>query len=162
MQLSVLQDPESQTRHGSEKPYWSRSLEGLGTWVDQAWRVSCYLCIPTYCLVDRFTAWRATERFFAEFFNFLFDNIFGGQQRGFSPSSSISSSITHQRVILFFHSLFPYSCALLLLLVVHAYALEQFYWFIALHLLLFRTQISQSKSNLAVIFNWGSKQALVF
>ena len=28
---SLLRDPESKTRHGSEKPCWSRSLEGLGT-----------------------------------------------------------------------------------------------------------------------------------
>ena len=30
MQLGVLRDPKSYTRHGFEKPYWSRSLEGLG------------------------------------------------------------------------------------------------------------------------------------
>ena len=30
MQSGVLQDPESKTRHDSEKPCWSRSLEGLG------------------------------------------------------------------------------------------------------------------------------------
>ena len=35
-----------------------RSLVGVGAWraqvhwVNQAWRVSCYSCIPTYCLVD--------------------------------------------------------------------------------------------------------------
>ena len=31
MQSGVLQDSECKTRHGSKKPYWSRSLEGLGT-----------------------------------------------------------------------------------------------------------------------------------
>ena len=36
-------------------------------------------------------------------------------------SSSISSSITHHGVILCLHSLFPYSCSLLLLFVVHVY-----------------------------------------
>ena len=30
MQSGVLRDPKSQTRHGFEKPCWSRSLEGLG------------------------------------------------------------------------------------------------------------------------------------
>ena len=36
----------------------SRSLVGVGAWraqvhwVDQAWKVSCYSCIPTDCLVD--------------------------------------------------------------------------------------------------------------
>ena len=33
---------------------------------------------------------------------------------------------------------------------------------IALHLLLFQTQINQSKSNLAIIFNWRFKQTLGF
>ena len=31
MQSGVLRDPESQTRHSSKKPCWSRSLEDLGT-----------------------------------------------------------------------------------------------------------------------------------
>ena len=31
--------------------------------------------IQLYYLVDQFTAWRAAERFFAEFFGFLFDNM---------------------------------------------------------------------------------------
>ena len=31
MQSDLLRDPESETRHGSKKPCWSRSLEGLGT-----------------------------------------------------------------------------------------------------------------------------------
>ena len=30
--------------------------------------------IQLYYLVDQFTAWRAAERFFAEFFDFIFDN----------------------------------------------------------------------------------------
>ena len=96
-----------------------RSFVGVGAqraqehWVDQAWRVSCYSCISTYCLVDRFTAWR----FFAEFFGFLFDNT--------------------SACYLMFASLFPYSCALLLLFVVHVYVLEQ-YQLIVLHLLLFQ------------------------
>ena len=30
MQLGILRDPESLTKHGFEKPCWSRSLEGLG------------------------------------------------------------------------------------------------------------------------------------
>ena len=28
---SLLRDPESYIKHGSKKPCWSRSLEGLGT-----------------------------------------------------------------------------------------------------------------------------------
>ena len=30
--------------------------------------------LQLYSLVDRFTAWRGAESFFAEFFSFLFDN----------------------------------------------------------------------------------------
>ena len=88
-----------------------RSLVGVGAWraqvhwVDQAWRVSCYSCISTYCLV--------------------IDLLLGGWWRGFSPNSSVSSSIIHCDVILCLHSLFPYSRALLLLFVIHVYALEQ-------------------------------------
>ena len=48
-------------------------------------------------------AWKVAERFFAEFFNFLFDNT--------------------SACYLVFASLFPYSYALLLLFVVHVYAL---------------------------------------
>ena len=40
----------------------ARSLEGLDS------------CILTNFLVDHFTAWRAVERFFSEFFGFLFNN----------------------------------------------------------------------------------------
>ena len=42
--------------------------------VDQALRVYCYSCIPTNFLADHFVALRVAERFFAEFFGFLFDN----------------------------------------------------------------------------------------
>ena len=54
--------------------------------------------------MDRFIAWRAAERFYAKYFDFLFDNT--------SPC------------YLVFASLFPYSCALLLLFLIHIYALE--------------------------------------
>ena len=37
---------------------------------------SFVICVlQLYSLVDRFTAWRGAERFFAEFFDFLFDNM---------------------------------------------------------------------------------------
>ena len=36
--------------------------------------VYCYSCISIDFLADHFTAWRAVERFFAEFFGFLFNN----------------------------------------------------------------------------------------
>ena len=67
-----------------------RSLVGVG-----AWRLRCIRlislggslanpCIPTNFLVDQLPP--------------------GGRQRGFTPSTSISSSITHQRVFLCLHS----------------------------------------------------------
>ena len=49
---------------------WRAQVHG----VDKAWRVFCYLCTPTHSSVDRFTAWKVTKKFFAEFFDFLFDN----------------------------------------------------------------------------------------
>ena len=36
--------------------------------------VNYYSCIPTDFLMDHFTTWRATKRFFTEFFGFLFEN----------------------------------------------------------------------------------------
>ena len=85
-----------------------------------------------------------------------------GSQKGFSPSSSISSSITHLGVILWLHL-----SSLTLVLYFYCFlfmCMHQSRSMIALYLLLFRTQISQSKSNLAVIlfYFFGSKQALVF
>ena len=32
------------------------------------------ICITTDCLVERFIAWKAAERFYVEYFGFLFDN----------------------------------------------------------------------------------------
>ena len=52
-----------------------KSLEGLGASGRLGWRFYCYSCILTNFIVDHFTGWRATERFFAEFFSFLFDNM---------------------------------------------------------------------------------------
>ena len=43
-------------------------------WVDQAWRIFCYLCIPTLFSNGLLTAWRAAERFLIENFCFLLDN----------------------------------------------------------------------------------------
>ena len=59
-------------------------------WVDQAWRVFCYSCIPIL------------------FFSGSFERLEGGGEV-FSPSSSVSSSITHADIIFVFASLFSYS-----------------------------------------------------
>ena len=68
----------------------ARNLESLGV----SGRLSleglyCYLFIPTDFLVDHLPL--------------------RGRQRGFSPSSSVSSSITRAGVILCLHLSFPYS-----------------------------------------------------
>ena len=49
---------------------WRAQVHG----VDYAWRVFYYSCSPTHSLVDWFTTWRVAERFFVEFFSFLFYN----------------------------------------------------------------------------------------
>ena len=65
---------ESPRRQGSEKLVGSRSLEGSSTWCKLSLEGLLLFVSSTYSLVDRFTAWRAVERFFAEFFGFLFNN----------------------------------------------------------------------------------------
>ena len=42
--------------------------------VNYVLRVFCYLCTPTLFPSESISTWRVTERFFAEFFSFLFDN----------------------------------------------------------------------------------------
>ena len=73
--------------------------------VDQAWKVFCYLCTPTLFSNRSILTWRVANRFFAKLLSFLFDNM--------------------PWCYLVVASLFPYSCALLLLFVIHIYALEQ-------------------------------------
>ena len=131
MQSGVLWDPESQTRHGSKKPCWSRSLEGLGT-LDRLGLEGLLLFVypsllssgSIYCLEG------------------------GGE-------------VFRRRVILWLH-LSSLTLVLYFYFLLFMFMHQSSYRFIALHLLLFRTQINQSKSNLAIIFNWGSKQSLVF
>ena len=74
-------------------------------WVNQAWRVFCYSCTPTLFSSGSISTWRVAERIFDEFFGFLFGNM--------SWCYFVVASF------------FPYSCTLLLLFVVHVYALEQ-------------------------------------
>ena len=107
--------------------------------VYQVWKVFCYSYTPTLFSSGLITTWRAAERFFAEFFDFLFDNT--------------------SWCYLVVASFFPYSCALLLLFVLHVYALVQFSVYCASFTLVLHLD-SQSKINLAVIFYQGSKQLL--
>ena len=108
---------------------------------DQAWRVFCYSCISTDCLVDRLSL--------------------GERRRGFSPSSSVSSSITHRRVILCLRSssllfyLSFYYCVIMIM--------GQSSLFVYLLALLYSAlSLSQSKINRVVTLIWGSKQLLCF
>ena len=87
------------------------------------------------------STWRVAEKFFVEFFGFLFDNTSWGY--------------------LVFASLFPFYLNFISI-VTYLLMAQSVNPVIALHLLLFRTQISQSKSNLAVILKLESKQARVF
>ena len=65
----------------SRSPLVTEAWRAQVHWIDQIWRVFCYSCTLTYSLVDRFRL--------------------GGSRRGFSLSSSISSSITRLGVILY-------------------------------------------------------------
>ena len=77
----------------------------------------------------------------------------GGRRRGFSLSFLISSWITRLGVILCLH---PSS------LIFDEYGLQQFYHLFACIYSYSVLSLSQSKSNRAITFNWGSKQALVY
>ena len=85
----------------------------------------------------------------------------GGRRRGFSPSSSFSFSITHQRVILYLHStsllfqLLFYCCDLMNMA-------QSSYIVCSLALLYSALSLSQNKINRAVILIWGSKHLLCF
>ena len=85
----------------------------------------------------------------------------GGRRRGFSPSSSFSFSITHQRVILYLHStsllfqLLFYCCDLMNMA-------QSSYIVCSLALLYSALSLSQNKINRALILIWGSKHLLCF
>ena len=108
---------------------------------NQAWSIFCYSCIPTDCLVDRLPL--------------------GGRRRGFSPSSSVSSLITHRRVILCLHSsslLFYLSFYCCVIMIMGQSSLFVY----PLALLYSALSLSQSKINRVVTLIWGSKQLLCF
>ena len=59
----------------------SRSLLVVGAWraqvhrEDLAWKVICYSCTPTIFTSGSISTWKVAERFFTEFFSFLFNNM---------------------------------------------------------------------------------------
>ena len=121
MQSCVLRDSKSQRRHGFVKSVGSRSLEDSSTLGRLGLKGLLLSCTPTLFSSGSIITWGAVERFFTEFFSFLFDNMYW--------------------CYLMFASLFPYSCALLLLFIVHVYELEQ-YQLLALIYSYFRTQFN--------------------
>ena len=131
MQSSVLRDPESQTRHGSEKSCWSRSLEGLGT-AGKLCLKGLLLTHVSQLIVQQidYHLERAAERFFTKFFGFLFDNT--------------------SACYLMFASLFPTLLPFILLLCYYEYGLVACL-FIRSHLLFSALSINQSKIYRAVI-----------
>ena len=92
--------------------------------------------------IGSISTWRVTERFFTEFFGFLFDNT--------------------SWCYLVFASFFPTLLAFILLLIFVEYGLEYFYRLLARIYSYSALSLSQSKNNRAVTFNQGSKQVLVF
>ena len=74
MQSGVLRDSESKTWHGSKKPYWSRSLEGSGALGRLGLKGLFLFVYLNWLSSGLITAWRAAERFYAEYFGFLFNN----------------------------------------------------------------------------------------
>ena len=111
-------------------------------WVNQAWKVFCYLCTPTLFSSGSISTWRVAKRFFVEFYGFLLDN--------------------KSWCYLVFASCFHTLLAFILLVMINEYGLRQCYRFIALIYSCFALSLNQNKSNLAIIFNLRSKQALVF
>ena len=136
MQSGILRDPKSQRRHNFEKSVGSRSLEGSST----LGRLGLEgLLLFMY------------SNFIFQWINFNFR----GLQRCFSPSSLISTSITHLGIILCLHLssltlVLYFYCLLFMFMHQSIYRLfARIYSYSALSLI-------QSKSNQAVIFNLGS------
>ena len=142
MQSGVLRDPESQRRHDSMKSVGSRSLKGLSTLGRLGLEGLLFFVYSNFIL-----QW--------------IDLPLRGRWRGFLSSSLVSSSITRLSVILQLH-LSSLTLVLYFYCLLFMFMHQNSYGFIVLHLLLFYTQISQSKSNLAVILIRGLNKLLCF
>ena len=104
MQSDILRDLKSQCRQDSKKSVGSRNLEGSSTLNRLDFEDLLLFVYFNLFTSKSISTRRVAKRFFAEFFSFLFDNI--------------------SWCYIVFTSLFPYSCTLLLLLIVHVYALK--------------------------------------
>ena len=139
---SLLQDPKNQTRHGSEKPCWSRSLEGLGT-EGRLGLKGLLLTIISQLIVQWIDFyWRAAERFFNEFFGFLFDKM--------------------SRCYLCLHLSSLLLVISFLLLCCFKYGLEQLSCLYTCVYTILHLVLSQCKINQAETLIWGSKQLVCF
>ena len=126
----------------TEKSVGSRSLGGSSTWGRLGLEGLLIFVSSTLFSSGSITTWRVAERFFSEFFSFLFDNT--------------------SWCYLVFVFLFPTLKLYFILLIMDEYGLEQCYWLFA-HIYSYSAlSLSQSRSNLAVILIWESKQTLVF
>ena len=140
MQSSVLHDLESQRRKVSSSQLVARVWRAQVHWVDQTWRVFCYLCTPTLSSCGSITAWRAVERFFAEFFSFLLITSLG---------IILCLHLSSLTLVLYIYCL--------LFIFVHNSSFGDYVSFT-----LVCTQISQGKSNLAVILKLGLNKLVCF
>ena len=143
MQSGILRDPGKLEKTRFREASWQQELGGL-KYIGQTRLGGSFVIhvFQLYSLVDQLPL--------------------GGRRRGFSPSSSISSSITHLSVILSLHLSSLLLSFNFISLIMDEYGLGQCYRLFALIYSYSIVSLSQSKSNLAVILIWGSKQVLVF
>ena len=142
MQSGILRDPENQRRQDFEKSVGSMSLEGSIT-------------------LDRLDLEGLLLFVYSNFILQWIDLLLGEQRKGFSLSSSVFSSITRLGVILQLHLsslilVLYFYCLLFMFMHQSRIGSLRIFTFVS------ALRLSKSKSNLAIIFNWGSKQALVF
>ena len=130
---SLLRDLESQTRHGSKKPCWSRSLKGLGT-EDRLGLEGLLLTHVSQLIV--------------QWIDFCFEG--DGEQCYLDC------------YYLVFASFFPTLLYSILLLCCFVYGLEQCVCMSACIYTIPHLVLSQCKIYRAITFNWGSKQLFCF
>ena len=130
---SLLRDLEIQTRHGSKKPCWSRSLKGLGT----EDRLGLEGLLLTY-----------VSQLIVQWIDFCFEG--GGEQCYLDCC------------YLVFASFFPTLLYSILLLCCFVYGLEQCVCLSTRIYTIPHLVLSQCKIYRAITFNWGSKQLLYF
>ena len=143
MQSGILQDPEKLEKIRFQEASWQQELGRLN-YIGQT-RFGGFFVIHVlqlYSLVDRLPLGGWQRGFFAEFFNFLFDNT--------------------SRCYLVFASFFPTLKLYFISLIIDEYGLEQCYRLFALIYSYSALSLSQSKSNRAIIFIGGLNKLFCF